>query len=83
MSSKVKHSKTYVVHHRGRSAARGCVIFGRYRVGARSEREAMVLLRRVVGKHSKVNVYFEVREELWCGDTGLLGGSDTGGGTFF
>ena len=51
------------MHHRGRSAARGCVIFGRYRVGARSEREAMVLLRRVVGKHSKVNVYFEVREE--------------------
>lgn len=59
MSSKVKDCKAYIVHHRGRSTKGFATIFGRYCVGAKNEREAEEFLRREVGKHAKVRVYYK------------------------
>ena len=58
MASKPK-SKTYIVHHRGQAHHGGYTVLGRYKVGARNEKEAEELLRGVVGKHAKVKVYYE------------------------
>lgn len=60
MSNK-KPANTYIVQHRGKSAERGCTVFGRYKVGAKNEKEAEALLREVVGKHAKVKVYYQVK----------------------
>lgn len=57
MASKPK-AKTYIVHHRGRGPLGTCMVHGRYKVGARNEKEAEDLLRQVVGKHAKVKVYY-------------------------
>jgi hypothetical protein len=63
MASKPK-AKTYIVHHRGKARDHpGNKILGRYRVGARNENEAENLLREHVGKHAKVKVYYQEREE--------------------
>lgn len=58
MTSKPK-SKTYIVHHRGQTNHGGYTVLGRYKIGARNEKEAEDLLRKEVGKHSKVKVYYE------------------------
>lgn len=54
MASKAK-IKNYIVHHNGY-----CRCLGRYRIGAKNEKEAESLLRNLVGKHEKVRVYFEL-----------------------
>lgn len=64
MASKPKRTKTFVVHHRGRSNSGGCLTFGRYLVGAKNEEEAEAILREKVGKHSKVRVYYEEKKKL-------------------
>lgn len=67
MASKPK-SKTYIVHHRGQANNGGYTVLGRYKIGARSPREAEGLLRKVVGKHAKVCVYYEDKNVLLsCG----------------
>lgn len=58
MASKPK-AKTFIVHHRGQAQHGGYTVLGRYQVGARNEKEAESLLRKVVGKHAKVHVYYE------------------------
>lgn len=63
MSSKPKE-KTYIVHHRGQANHGGYTVLGRYKVGARNEKEAESLLRKVVGKHAKVVVYYENQKDL-------------------
>ena len=63
MGSKPK-SKTYIVHHRGKSLQRGYTVLGRYKVGARNEKEAAKLLRETVGKHAKVQVYYVETKNL-------------------
>ncbi|MFF2531310.1 hypothetical protein ACFVS2_20620 [Brevibacillus sp. NPDC058079] len=62
MASKPK-SKTYIVHHRGQAHHGGYTVLGRYKIGARNEKEAESLLRNVVGKHAKVKVYYEEKNE--------------------
>lgn len=54
MSSKPKNEKAYIVHHNGHKR---CI--GRYCVGAKNEKEAEEFLRKEVGKHEKVKVYYE------------------------
>lgn len=63
MASKPK-AKTYIVHHRGRANHGGFTVLGRYKIGARNEKEAEKLLRGIVGKHTKVNVYYEEKNKL-------------------
>lgn len=58
MASKPK-SRTFIVHHRGQAHHGGFTVLGRYRIGARNEKEAESLLKDVVGKHAKVKVYYE------------------------
>lgn len=64
MASKTKRSKTYIVHHRGHSQHGGYTTLGRYRVGAKNEKEAEMYLRNKIGKHHKVRVYYEEKEKL-------------------
>ena len=59
-----KLSNTYIVHHRGKSAERGCCVYGRYKVGAKHEEEAESLLKEIVGKHAKVKVYYQDKTGL-------------------
>jgi hypothetical protein len=63
MASKPK-TKNYIVHHRGQAHHGGYTVLGRYKVGARNEKEAEDLLKEVVGKHAKVKVYYEVKNIL-------------------
>ncbi|WCK57389.1 hypothetical protein PP175_25315 (plasmid) [Aneurinibacillus sp. Ricciae_BoGa-3] len=63
MASKPK-SRTYIMHHRGRAQHGGFTVLGRYKVGARNEKEAETFLREVVGKHAKVSVYYEETIDL-------------------
>ncbi|PLS19430.1 hypothetical protein CVD28_03165 [Bacillus sp. M6-12] len=58
MASKPK-SRTFIVHHRGQANHGGYTVLGRYKVGARNEKEAEELLRGEVGKHAKTKVYYE------------------------
>ncbi|MEK3955647.1 MULTISPECIES: hypothetical protein [unclassified Psychrobacillus] len=58
MASKPKE-KAYILHHRGRTDSGGCMVLGRYKVGARNEKEAVALVKVVVGKHAKIRVYYE------------------------
>lgn len=63
MASKPK-SKTYIVLHKQSSGGGRCNIgLGRYRIGARNPNEAEKLLRDKVGKHAKVYVYYEEKNE--------------------
>lgn len=64
MASKPKRSKTYIIHHRGQANHGGYTVLGRYRIGAKNEKEAEELLRGKVGKHAKVKVYYEEKEKL-------------------
>jgi len=64
MASKPKNVKTYIVHHRGQASHGGYTILGRYRIGAKNEKQAEDLLRDVVGKHAKVKVYYEETKNL-------------------
>ncbi|PGT89907.1 hypothetical protein [Bacillus thuringiensis] len=59
-----KNGKTYIVHHRGRASHGGFTVLGRYRVGAKSEKDAEDLLRQEIGKHHKVAVYYETKANL-------------------
>lgn len=59
-----KNGKTYIVHHRGRASHGGFTVLGRYRVGAKSEKNAEDLLRQEIGKHCNVKVYYEKKEDL-------------------
>jgi len=59
MASKPKGSKTFIVHHRASNT-----IVGRYKVGAKNEKEAESFLRVHVGKHAKVKVYYEETKSL-------------------
>lgn len=57
MGSKPKDVKTYIVlqggsYHQHRTIAR-------FRVGARNEKEALSLVRKEIGKHAKLRVYYE------------------------
>jgi hypothetical protein len=61
MSSKPK-TKTFIVHHRGRTKNGGCIILGGYLVSARNEKEAEKLLRESIGKHTKVITKYEAKE---------------------
>lgn len=63
MASKPKQARSYVVHHRGRELGFPTVL-GRYRVGAKNEKEAEQFLRDHIGKHAKVKVYFEMKKHL-------------------
>jgi hypothetical protein len=63
MGSKPK-TKTYIVHHRGRADNDRFTVLGRYKVGARNEKEAEDFLKEVVGKHAKVKVYYEEKKDL-------------------
>lgn len=63
MSSQVKRWKTYVMHSGSRYTYSRHPL-ERWRVGARDEKEAMALLRGVVGKHVKVRIYYEEKEKL-------------------
>lgn len=63
LASKPK-SKTYIVHHRGQAHHGGYTVLGRYKVGARNEKEAESLLRDHVGKHAKVQVYYEEKVKV-------------------
>lgn len=63
MASKPK-SKTYIVHHRGQASHGGYTVLGRYKIGARNEKEAEEFLRKEVGKHAKVKVYYEEKKNL-------------------
>lgn len=62
MASKPK-AKTYIVHHRGQANHGGYTVLGRYRIGARNEKEAEELLRETVGKHAKVKMYYEEKNK--------------------
>ena len=59
MASKPKQARSYVVHHRASNR-----VVGRYRVGAKNEKEAEQFLRDHIGKHAKVTVYFEMKKNL-------------------
>jgi hypothetical protein len=61
MSSKPK-TKTFIVHHRGRTKNGGCIVLGIYLVAARNEFEAEQFLRKIIGKHTKVTVHCEAKE---------------------
>jgi hypothetical protein len=61
MTTKPK-CKTFIVLHNGQASHGGYTTLGRYKVGARNEKEAETLLRGVVGKHAKVNVYYEDKD---------------------
>ncbi|ADO59992.1 hypothetical protein SKN87_26240 (plasmid) [Paenibacillus polymyxa] len=63
MSSKPK-TKTYIVHHRGQVIHGGYTVLGRYKIGARNEKEAKQFLREKVGKHTKVKVYYEDKNSV-------------------
>lgn len=63
MVSKPK-AKTFIVHHRGQAHHGGYTVLGRYRVGARNEKEAIELVRKEVGKHAKVRVYYEEKSKM-------------------
>ncbi|MGX5609931.1 hypothetical protein ACWKTZ_26540 [Bacillus cereus] len=63
MASKPK-AKTYIVHHRGQASHGGYTVLGRYKIGARNEKEAENFLKEVVGKHDKVKVYYEDKKEI-------------------
>ncbi|MFE8701180.1 hypothetical protein ACFYKX_11295 [Cytobacillus sp. FJAT-54145] len=57
MASKPK-SRTFIVLRRGRRNGR-CMGMGRFKVGARHAKEAIQLVQGVVGKHTKLRVYYE------------------------
>ena len=59
MSSKPK-SKVYIVLQGGNFGQPRTI--GRYRVGARNEREAEEILRDHLGKHIKARTYYEVKD---------------------
>jgi hypothetical protein len=61
MASKPK-SKTFIVHQNGNY--KEPTVIGRYKVGARDRKEAESLLRGVIGKHTKVRVYYEEKVKL-------------------
>lgn len=61
MASKPK-SKTFIVHQNGNY--KQPTVIGRYKVGARDKKEAESLLREVIGKHTKVRVYYEEKVKL-------------------
>jgi hypothetical protein len=61
MSSKPK-TKIFIVHHRGRTKNGGCIVLDRYLVGARNEKEAEELLRKSIGKYTKVSAYCQAKE---------------------
>lgn len=63
MASKPK-TKTYIVHHRGQASHGGYTVLGRYKIGARNEKEAENFLKEVVGKHAKVKVYYEDKQGI-------------------
>lgn len=61
MGSKPK-TKTYIVLHFSGSTPNGNhtnIATGRYRVGARNEKEAEEFLRKKVGKHTRCRVYYQ------------------------
>ncbi|PER55857.1 hypothetical protein CN495_08890 [Bacillus thuringiensis] len=53
-----KGVQTFIVHHRGRASHGGFTVIGRYRVGAKNEKNAEELLREEIGKHNKVSTYY-------------------------
>lgn len=63
MASKPKQ-RTFIVLHRGQSEHGIFTTLGRYRVGARNEKEAEDLVKAEVGKHIKVKVYYEEKRNL-------------------
>jgi hypothetical protein len=60
MASKVKNSKVYIVLQGGNYGQPTTI--GRYRVGAKNEREAEEILRNHLGKHIKARTYYEVKD---------------------
>lgn len=62
MASKPK-CKTYIVLHRGQASHGGYTTLERYVVGARNEKETESLLRNIIGKHTKVSVYYEDKDK--------------------
>lgn len=62
MSKHVVKSKTYIVHQNG--GHRQPAVIGRYRIGAKNPDEAADLLRKLIGKHAKVRVYYEVNPKV-------------------
>lgn len=58
MASKPK-TKTFILLHRGQAHHGGYTVLGRYKVGARNPKEAEQFLREVIGKHVKIQVYYE------------------------
>jgi hypothetical protein len=71
VASKPK-SKTYIVHHNGQAHHGGYTTLARYKVGARNEDEAVQMVRGIVGKHVKVRVYYEEKENLVSHGTVIL-----------
>lgn len=64
MANKKKYKKTYILLHRGRSKDKGCIVFGRYRVGAKNKKDALTLLKNEIGKHCNIEVYYEEKSNL-------------------
>jgi hypothetical protein len=61
-------NKTYIVHHRGRTdndnyRALGKLL-GRYKVGARNEKEAEDFVKEMFGKYAIAKVYYEEKIDL-------------------
>lgn len=62
MSSKPKNIKTYIVlqsgcHNQPRTIAR-------FRVGARNEKEAIELVKKEIGNHASLKVYYEDKDKF-------------------
>jgi hypothetical protein len=62
MASKPKNTKMYVVHQNGNF--KQPTVIGRFRVGAKNEKEAEDILRKSIGKHTKVRTYYEEKKKL-------------------
>lgn len=60
MVSKPKN-KTYIILEIGPYGSRKTII-GRYKVGAKNEKEALVLIKSKYGKHKAFNIYYEVTD---------------------
>ena len=56
MVSKPKN-KTYIILEIGPYGSRKTII-GRYKVGAKNEKEALVLIKSKYGKHKAFNIYY-------------------------
>lgn len=61
MSNKLK-CKTFIVHQNGTYGQP--TVIGRFRVGAKNEKDAERILRLKIGKHTKVRTYYEEKKDL-------------------